>query len=131
MVVFSEILVVVAGMYLAGLGIAAFVRPQSVSSFLLKFASSARAHYLEMAIRLILGLAFILSAPGVVWPLGFQVFGWVLVLTTVPMVLMPWQWHHKFAQRFVPPALRFLKTIGLISFAAGLFICANVLMAGF
>ncbi|MRR11683.1 hypothetical protein EG835_04270 [bacterium] len=52
----------------------------------------------------------------------FTVFGWVLVVTTVGMFVVPWHWHRRFSERSVPQAVRRLPLLGIASFALGSFI---------
>jgi len=76
-------------------------------------------HYLELAVRLVVGGAFVVSAPMLRYPLAFAAFGWIIVITTVGLMLVPWQWHRLLAQRTVPRALRFLPLLGLASLLLG------------
>ena len=107
--------VLLAGLFLACLGGASLAAPASARRFLLGFATSPALHYLEQALRLIVGGAFVLHAPAMRFSLVFTVFGWVMVLTTAMLVLVPWRWHRHFAQQAVPQALRFLPLLGLAS----------------
>ena len=51
--------------------------------------------------------------------LVFLGFGWILVVTTIPLLVLPWRWHHRLAQRIVPPFLGLLPLVGLCSMIAG------------
>lgn len=115
-------LAAVAGFYLVSLGGVSLVAPSRASRFLLGFAGSQPKHYAELMIRLLAGGAFVLAAPGVVASWAFTVFGWLLLATTVCLLFIPWQWHHRFASRGVPEALRFLPIIGICSLALGAFV---------
>ena len=55
--------VLLAGLYFVGLAAAALAAPARAADFLQGFASSASAHYVELALRLAVGCAFILRAP--------------------------------------------------------------------
>lgn len=112
-------LVVLAAAYLIGLGVAAFVAPSRTARFLDAFASSARAHYLEIAIRLLVGAALVVAAPRMLWPDVFQVFGWVIVVTSLVLLVLPWRWHQRFAQAVVPPLTRRVWLFGLLSLPLG------------
>lgn len=52
-----------AGLFFACLGATSLVAPEAVRRFLLGFATSPARHYLEQALRLAVGGAFILHAP--------------------------------------------------------------------
>jgi uncharacterized protein YjeT (DUF2065 family) len=46
---------------------------------------------------------------------AFVLAGWLLVVTTAGLALVPWRWHRAFAQRVVPHATRHLRWLGLAS----------------
>jgi hypothetical protein len=115
-------LVVLAAVFLAGLGLACLARPAQARRFLLGFASSLALHYLELAVRLVVGGALLVAAPSLAFPRVFTVAGAVLVVSTIVLALLPWRWHRRFAQRSVPAALRFLPLLGLASLALAAFV---------
>ena len=119
--------VLAAGLYLAWLGVALLARPQSGARFLMGHAGSASLHYLEVFLRIAVGLAFVRSAPSMLAPAVFLGVGWVLVGTSAVMLLVPWRWHRRLAERSVPQALRFTPLLGTASLAIGL----GVLVAAF
>ena len=114
----SGIVVAAIGAYLIGLAVVIAIKPSLAESFLRSFASSARAHYTEQALRLIAGAAIVIFAPSMWYPDLFTLFGWVVIVTTAGLLLVPWQWHHRFAKWAIPLAIRHMK---LFAFgAAGL-----------
>lgn len=115
-------LVLLAGIFLAGLGAACLFAPALARRFLLGFASSLALHYLELALRLVVGGALLVVAPSMVFPRVFTAAGAMLVVTTLVLALLPWPWHRRFAQRTVPGVLRFLPWLGLASLALGGFV---------
>jgi hypothetical protein len=114
--------VVAAALFFVSLGGASLMAPARARMFLLAFAGSRSKHYAELALRFIVGGAFVLSAPRLLSPVIFSAFGWVLLGTTAVLLLVPWRWHQRFAQRFVPEALRFLPLIGVCSLILGVLI---------
>ncbi len=125
----ASAVVVLAGLYLVGLAVAAFAAPARMIRFLSGFAGSASAHYLELCIRLVVGGAFILTADRLLFPDVFSLFGWVLVVTTAGLFAIPWTWHRRIAQRSVPHAIRHLKLFGLASLVFGGFVLGAFLRA--
>jgi hypothetical protein len=123
-------LVLLAGLYLAGLGVAVLAKPAAASRFLLGFAGSGPLHYLELVVRILVGLAFVHRAPGMMLPAVFSAFGWVLVVTSAALLLVPWQWHRRFAERAVPQALRLLPLIGVSSLLLGGLVLVAALRGG-
>ena len=112
-------LVTAAGAFLLGLGTVSLVAPTRASRFFLGFAGSPGKHYAELSIRVVLGAAFLLAAPRALWPGAFTVFGWVLLVTSLGLLLVPWRVHRRFAERAVPQALRFLPLLGASSIVVG------------
>jgi len=112
--------VIAAGIYLVVLGGAAFVRPEQAKAFLAGFAGSARAHFLELFIRLIVGVALVLAAARMRFPAVFLLFGWVLVGTTIGLFVVPWRLHYRFAKWSVPLATRNMRLFGVGSLAGGI-----------
>jgi uncharacterized protein YjeT (DUF2065 family) len=124
----ASILVLLAGFYLISLAGLLLVSPARGKRFLGGFASSAFTHYLELAIRLIAGVAILLYAPQMLFSGFFVILGWVLVMTTVGLFAVPWQWHRHFAQWGVPHATRHLRLIAVASFVFGGFVLASVML---
>ena len=111
--------VVLVGLYLVVLATVSLFFPAQANRFLLGFAGSASTHYIELFVRTVVGGAFVLHAPRMLFPYVFAVLGWVLLVTTAGLLLVPWQWHRRFAQQAVPRATRHLKLIGLCSLVFG------------
>jgi hypothetical protein len=111
--------VVLAASYLIGLAAASFLSPKLAAKFLDSFASSAGAHMAEMVIRLLVGWALVVYSPQMLYSFAFTLFGWVLVVTTVLLLLIPWRWHHKFAQVAVRPLTRRVWLFGVLSLPLG------------
>lgn len=118
--------IVAAGIYLAVVGVGCFVRPQTAAKFLLGFARSAFLHYLELAIRVLVGASLVHKASVLPYPPISNVFGWVLIVTSVVMFVVPWRWHRQFAQQAVPYALRYINLLGVSSIALGVALVAAV-----
>lgn len=127
MTLLAGIVVVACGLWLIGLAAACLLVPAHAAAFLGKFASSARAHFTEQILRLVAGAAIVVFAPEMRFPELFRLFGWVLVVTAVGLLVMPWRWHHRFAGWVVPLATRRLKLLALGAFALGVFILYSAL----
>ena len=120
--VLAFIVVVSAGLFFVALGCVSLLSPSHASRFLLGFADSPTKHYAELAVRFFVGGAFVTAAPGARVSGMFSLLGWLLLATTAGLLLMPWRWHHRFARRAVPEALRFLPLIGTSSVLLGGFV---------
>ena len=126
----ASILVLLTGLYLIGLAVVLLLSPARATRFLGGFASSAFAHYLELVLRLTVGVAILLYAPQMLFSKFFVICGWILVVTTVGLFAVPWQWHQRFAQWGVPYATRNLWVVASASFVFGGFVIAAVIFGG-
>lgn len=122
--------VLCAGSYLVGLAGFALFSPIRAERFLGKLASSPFAHRLELLLRSAVGLAMLWRAPQMLFSHFFTLFGWVLILSSLMLLAMPWQWHQRFARMVVPDATRNLALFGLGSLAFGAFVLACACLGG-
>jgi hypothetical protein len=128
MIFLAALPVAAAGLYLVGLGVVAIVSPDRARRFLARFASSARAHFTELMLRLIVGAALVLSAPLMRFSAIFIVFGWILIGTTIALFAVPWRLHYRFASWSVPMATRYMPLLAVGSLAAGVFLLVSLLL---
>ncbi|WP_169980588.1 hypothetical protein [Tautonia rosea] len=112
-------IVVTFGLWLIGLAGLILVAPDRAEAFLMAFARSARVHVAEQVLRLIAGVGIIIFSPLMMFPAVFRVFGWLMVLTAVGLLLLPWRWHRRFAERVIPPLIRHSKLFAVGAFALG------------
>jgi len=115
-------IVALFGLFLIGLAILCVFRKQAAERFLSGFASSARAHFTEHSIRFLVGVAFVLFSPSMWYPQVFNVFGWILIVTSAVLLVLPWAWHREYARRTVPTVLRILWLFAIGSLALGVFV---------
>ena len=119
--------VVLAGLYFIALAGVSLFTPALAKRFLLGFAGSLQNHFLELFLRLLVGGAFVIHAPQMYLSVVFSLFGWILILTTAVLLVIPWTWHRRFAQYAVPKAIQYIKLIGLVSLALGGLIIAALI----
>lgn len=130
MATYAGLPVLLAGLYLVGLGIVALVSPQKAKLFLSGFAGSAFAHVLELFVRLAVGAALVSYAPHMRFPGVFSLFGWVLIGTTIILFAVPWRWHRRFAEWSVPIATRRMALFALGALAGGIFVLLSLMPDG-
>jgi hypothetical protein len=126
MEVLSGTLVVAFGSFLIGLAVLIATNPQLAERFLRGFARSARAHYTEQALRLLAGGAMVIFAPSMWHPDLFKLFGSLIVVTSVALLLLPWQWHCEMGKRTIPLVIRYIKLFALGAFALGVLVFYGV-----
>ena len=116
--VVAGVLLVAFGLFLVGLAIVVFARPALAERFFMSFASSARAHYTEQCVRLLIGASLIVRSAAMWQPKVFWFVGWGIVLSSLVLILTPWQWHHRFGEKVLPIVIRRMKlfAIGLLAF---------------
>lgn len=125
--IFALGVVALAALYLLALGAATLVVPARASRFLLGFASSRSIHFVELSVRFVVGGALVLYAPRMLLSGAFNLFGWLLLVTSACLLLVPWRWHHRFAKHVVPRVTRHLALVGLVSLVLGGFMPAALL----
>jgi hypothetical protein len=112
--------VVAFALFLLAFTCVTFARPALARRFLGGFASSARTHYLEEVVRLVVGAALVVLSPVMRQPQLFWLIGWGVVVSSAALMCTPWRWHQRFAQRVLPAVLRHLKlsAVGPVAFGA-------------
>lgn len=120
------VVIVLVGLYLLALGAVSLAAPSRASRFLLGFASTPFVHFSELFLRGVVGVALVLYAPRMALAEAFGLFGWVLLVTTVCLIFVPWRWHQRFAQHAVPHATRHMTLMGLASLILGGLLLAAV-----
>lgn len=124
----AKLIVLLASVFLIVLAITSFISPARAAAFLNGFASSAKLHFTEMLIRLAVGISLVAAAPEMAFAEWFCIFGWVLVVTSLALILIPWQFHQKFAAIVVPPLTQRVWLFGLLALPLGLVIGASLLI---
>jgi hypothetical protein len=113
-------ILVAFGLILVGLTVVVFAKPASAEPFFISFASSPQTHYTEQVIRLLIGASLIIRSEAMWHPKVFWFVEWAIVLSSLLLILTPWQWHHRFATILRPMFIRRMKlyAVGLLVFGA-------------
>jgi hypothetical protein len=111
-------ILVAFGLFLVGFTVVVFAKPAVAERFLMSFASSPRAHYTEQVIRLLIGASLVIRSAAMWQPKVFWFVGWAIVLSSLVLILSPWQWHHRFGEKVRPTLIRRMKlfAVGLLAF---------------
>jgi hypothetical protein len=125
----AGIVVVAFGLFLVGVAGTVFARRAFAERFLMSFASSARAHYVEQALRLLIGASLIVFSPAMWQPDLFRFIGWAIVISSLGLLLVPWRWHHRLGERVRPVLLRHMRLYALGLFAFGALLLYGVVSA--
>lgn len=90
-------------------------------SFMQGFASSPLTHFFEQILRIIVGAALVAHSPKVAFELFFNVLGWLMILSSVGLILIPWRWHKKFADLVIPTVIQYIYVYATCCLLLGLF----------
>ena|ERR1700722_10135928 len=126
----AAVVVVAFGLLLIVLTGVAFAKPAIAERFLMRFASSARTHYVEQIFRLVIGAALVVLAPAMWKPTMFWLVGWAIVVSSAALMCVPWQWHHRFGERMLPIVVRHLRLYAVGSLAFGALLLYGVFAGG-
>jgi len=115
--------VVVAGATcFIGFTVLVFFNASVAERFLSGFASSAKTHYIEQILRILVGGALVIYSSSM-WQAGlFWLIGWIIVASSVGLLLIPWQWHHRLAEKLLPVLIQHMRLYAIGSLAFGIFI---------
>ena len=114
------IVVIMAGFWLIAVGLLMAVRPRLGLRLCETMAaglerSSWRVQYSEQGLRVLAGAALIVRAPASKLPLLFEMAGWILVVTSLLIMVAPISWHAAYGRlllkRLTPLMLRTLSPI--------------------
>lgn len=130
MSVAAAVVVVAFGLSLIAFPGVAFAKPASAERFLTAFASSARTHYVEQVVRLVVGAALVVRSPIMWQPKMFWLVGWAIVVSSAVLLCVPWKWHHRLGERVLPLLLRHLRVYAVGSFLFGALLLYGVFAGG-
>ncbi len=121
----AEIVVVVFALFLLGLAVVALVKPAVAARFFSSFAGSARAHYTEQVFRMLIGASLVVLSPAMWSADFFRIVGWMIVVTSAGLMVLPWRWHHRFGRWAIPLLIRRMQV-----YAVGLLVFGVLLLLG-
>ncbi len=113
-----RLIVWLSAAYLVILGALIFLRPAIVHRFFDGFVSSRGVNFLEAALRLMVGLAFMGVSLETKLPFVFFWFGVILAATAIPMIFL-YTFHKRQAAWAVPFVKRILPLMGACAIALG------------
>lgn len=93
----AQLVVLLFGIFLVLVGILMLSSPKKAREVLQKAGSTVFINYVEITLRLLVGLGFVLTAEVSRVPFFSQYFGWFLVVTSLVLYWVPMNLHHQFA----------------------------------
>ena len=126
------IVVAATGLWLVGVAFLMALRPRYCLHLFEKMSanlerSNWRLQFIEQGLRVLAGVALIVRAPASKLPLVFEVAGWLLVATSLLIMVAPVRWHGAYGRwwvgRIAPLAIRVLFPVPMMA-GAGLIYAA-------
>src|SRR5690242_17486840 len=114
------ILVIAAGVWLAGIGLLMAALPRYCLHLFEHMtasleASNWRLQVVEQGLRILAGAALIVRAPASKLPMAFEIAGWLLVASSALILVAPVHWHAAYGRwwvgRIAPTAVRLLSPV--------------------
>lgn len=120
--ILSGSVTIIFGLYLIILLIITILNKKVAVSYFSSFASSARAHYLEQILRLIAGISMLSFSKSMLFAQFFEILAWIIVISTIVLILTPWTWHNKLGKWAIPLTVRNLNFYAVSASIFGVFI---------
>jgi hypothetical protein len=126
------VIVSAAGACLVAVASLMALRPQYCLRLFGRMAASLEAgdwrlNLTEQGLRLLAGAALIVRAPAAKLPMPFEVFGWLLIVSSAAIIVAPMRWHAAYGiwwtERLTPLVIRILSPVPAVA-GAGLIYAA-------
>ena len=91
--------VIFFGLFIIFIGFIMLVKPKKARTTLRKAGSTNFINYAEITIRLIPATALILHSDFSKYPEAFKIFGWIMLITSLVLYIVPRKFHHKFSMK--------------------------------
>ncbi len=124
----SLLLVVLFGLFINSVGLLMMFVPSKAHAILNKAASSPKIHFAELILRCIPAVALLDQAAYARSPFAFQLLGFVMLTTSLILIILPRKWHYAYAQKaaeILQP--RFIPWLAPLAFIFGGLVLYNVL----
>ena len=87
------------GIFLIFIGFVMLINPIKARNTLRKAGSTNFINYAEITIRLIPAISLILYSEFSKFPEAFKIFGWIMLITSLILYVVPRKTHHKFSMK--------------------------------
>lgn len=112
------IVLMAAGAWLVAVALVMAMRPDACLQLLGRMASSHRINLIEQGLRLAGGLAMLVRASASKVPLAFEAIGWIVVVSSLVLMVLPLRWHAAYAiwwsRKLSPAMVRALAPLSLL-----------------
>jgi uncharacterized protein YjeT (DUF2065 family) len=93
----AKYIVLLFGFLIITMGLLMLLNPKRARVTLQKAGSTNFINYTEITLRLIPAVSLIIAAPVSKYPQFFEIFGWIMTITSLLLFCIPRRWHHAFS----------------------------------
>ncbi|NJM80582.1 MAG: hypothetical protein HC854_14945 [Flavobacterium sp.] len=98
MIVVAKYIVIFFGLALIFFSFLFFFKPQKAKEIIAKAGSTYLINYTELGIRLLIGIAFVISSKLALYVLQFKVVGYFLIVSALVLMCVPIKKHNQFSR---------------------------------
>ncbi len=98
MIIGAKYIVVFFGVALIFFSFLFFFRPQKAKDIIAKAGSTYLINYTELGIRLLIGIAFVLSSKIAIYEFQFKIIGYFLIVSALVLMCVPIKKHNQFSR---------------------------------
>ena len=123
----SKWIVILFGTFIIFIGFVMLINPNKTRNILRKAGSTNFINYSEITVRLIPAIALILCSDVSKFPIAFKIFGWIMLITSLILYVVPRKLHHQFSMRsadILQP--KYFQLISPFAFFLGILIIYSV-----
>ena len=99
MIMIANFIIVLFGLFLLYSGFLMFFKPEMVRAIIAKAGSTYLINYTELGIRLLIGIAFLVSTVYSNYELQFTIIGYFLIISALLLMLVPIKKHNQFSRK--------------------------------
>ena len=124
----SKWVLIIFGIFIIFIGFLMLINPKKARSTLRKAGSTNFINYAEITIRLIPAFSLIVYSEFSKYPEAFKIFGWIMLITSFILYVVPRKIHHKFSMKsadILKPI--YIQLISPLAFLLGGLIIYNTL----
>lgn len=99
MIEIAKWIVILFGIFIIFIGFVMLIMPKKARNILRKAGSTNFINYAEITIRLIPAISLIIYSEFSKFPDAFKIFGWIMLITSLILYVVPRKIHHKFSMK--------------------------------
>lgn len=99
MIEIAKWILILFGVFIIFIGVVMLVKPNQARNTLRKAGSTNFINYAEITFRLIPAIALLVYSEYSKFPEAFDIFGWIMLITSLILYVVPRKIHHKFSMK--------------------------------